>query len=415
MEGETAAVESGDQGFQTFDSFEEVDVPGNSNPDEDWTADVPEPKAKDEGLKVLKDTEIDSDGDVVKEEAKEKKEAKKEEKKTLEEEKDEAPLKENDPNDIKQTKESKKIRMRMADGELYNIDSDSTLKVKVDGEMVDVPVQELLNNYSGKTAWDKKFTEIGKEKKLIETERNTLTKQKDQLLNHLQQALGPIKDKTKNPIDSLLYLVEMSGEDPYAAYRRIMEANLEELGSLMDMSEVERELHFHKKKDELHSNVNKKRQEKQQKEQVFNQTVQKVDALRQSRNITEDQFVDASEELEEIYKNSKLDVNSITDEAIVDYASLKPHIATVTKLIGPYEDNISESKYGDVVAELSRYLRDGKADEATVAKILKRNFSVEEEVKDLNTKVYQKGQKSGKKVDIRDEDSDGSESFNDWE
>ena len=415
---ESVAVEQGETTFQTFDSFDDAEV---SAPDaEDWSApeaEVKESKPKDEGLKVLDDTDVDLDGKVVKEEGK--KEAKKEKKEESfddEEEAEEEKLLEEQPiNEAIEKKESKKIRMRMGDGELYNVDSDSTFKVKVDGEMVDVPVQELLNNYSGKTAWDKKFTEIGKEKKLIELERNTLTKQKDQLLSHLNEALGPIRDKNKNPIDSLLYLVEMSGEDPYAAYRRIMEANLGELSEMIDMSETERELFFHKKKDELHSNVNKKRQDKLQKEQVFNQTVQKVDALRQAKNVTEDQFVDASEELEEIYTNAKLDVNTITDEAIVDYASLKPHIATVKKLIAPYEDNISESKYGDVVSELSRYLRDGKADEATVSKILKRNFSVEEEVKDLNTKVYQKGQKAPKKVSLSEKASDGSESFDDFE
>jgi hypothetical protein len=413
----TATVESGETTFQTFDNFDDAEI---SAPDEnDWSvpeAEVKESKPKDEGLKVLDDTEVDLDGKVVKEEGK--KEAKKEKKEESfddESEEEEKPLEDQPINEATENKESKKIRMRMGDGELYNVDSNSTFKVKVDGEMVDVAVQDLLNNYSGKTAWDKKFTEIGKEKKLIEVERNTLTKQKDQLLSHLNEALGPIRDKNKNPIDSLLYLVEMSGEDPYAAYRRIMEANLGELSELIDMSETERELFFHKKKDELHSNVNKKRQDKQQKEQVFNQTVQKVDALRQARNVTEDQFVDASEELEEIYTQSKLDVNTITDEAIVDYASLKPHIAVVKKLIEPYEENISESKYGDVVSELSRYLRDGKADEATVSKILKRNFSVEEEVKDLNTKVYQKGQKAPKKVNVSEKDSDGSESFDDWE
>jgi len=421
-------AEQNDASFETFDNYDTE--PDNTEDQEDWSSveeekeePVKEPKPKDEGIKVLKDTDVDGNGEVIKEDGK-KKESKKEETFEDEEETDvkedkdkETKVKEDKEDELKpeDKKESKKLRMRMADGELYNIDSDSTLKVKVDGELVDVPVQELLNNYSGKTAWDKKFTEIGKEKKVLEVERNTLTKQKEQLLSHLEQALGPIKDTTKNPIDSLLYLVEMSGEDPYHAYRRIMEANLGELSELIDMSETERELYFHKKKDELYSNVNKKRQEKTQKDQVFNQTIQKVDALRQAKNVTEDQFVDASEELEEIYKNSKLDVNSITDEAIVDYASLKPHIATVTKLIEPFESNISESKYGDVVAELSRYLRDGKADEATVTKILKRNFSVEEDVKDLNTKVYQKAQKTGKKANISEDESDGSESFDDFD
>jgi hypothetical protein len=278
---------------------------------------------------------------------------------------------------------------------------------------LDVPVQELINNYSGKTAWDKKFTEIGKEKKSLEFEKNQISDQKKELVDHVNNALLPLKDKSKNLLDSLMYLVEMSGEDPYNAYRRIIEANLEELSSLLDMGETERELYFHKKKDELHSNVTKKRQEKHQKEQVFNQALQKVDSLRQTYNVSEEAFVDASEELESIYKNSGLDINDITEESIVDYASLKPYIDEVVKLVEPYEDNISEQKYGDVVAELSRYLRNGEADKQTIQELLKRNFSVEEEVKELNSKVYSKGAKAPAKKALN-QDSDKYESFDDW-
>jgi hypothetical protein len=411
MEG-AVAMESSDAGFETFESFDEVEVSGVDT-DEDWTADVPEPKAKDEGLKVLDDTDVDMDGDVVKE--KEKKVAKKEEKEEDDSEDDDKPLIENDPNDIKQDKNSKKLRMRMSDGELYNIDSESTFKVKVDGEMQEVPVQELINNYSGKTAWDKKFTEIGKEKKTLEFEKSQIQSQKNKLIQAVNSALGPIKDPAKNPMDSLLYLVEMTGEDPYTAYRRIMESNLEELGSLMDMTETERELYFHKKKDELHGKVQKQRQAKMDEETSLTRTTQHIDSLRQAKNVSENDFVDASEELESIYKDSGLDVESITAEVVVDYASLKPHIAAVKELIAPFEENISEAKYGDVVAELSRSLRDGKADKAAILELLKRNFSVEEDVKELNTKVYQKGQKAPKKVELKDKGSDGFESFADWE
>lgn len=415
MDG-AVAIESSEAGFETFDNFDDVEV-GGVDTDEDWTADVPESKAKDEGLKVLDDTDVDGDGDVVKKE--EKKVAKKVEKEEKEEEEesedDEEPLVENDPNEIKQDKNSKKLRMRMSDGELYNIDAESTFKVKVDGEMQEVPVQELINNYSGKTAWDKKFTEIGKEKKTLEFEKSQIQSQKNKLIQAVNSALGPIKDPDKNPMDSLLYLVEMTGEDPYTAYRRIMESNLEELGSLMDMTETERELYFHRKKDELHGKVQKQRQTKMDEETSLTRTTQHIDSLRQAKNVSESDFVDASEELESIYKEAKLDVDSITAEVVVDYASLKPHIATVKEIIAPFEENISEAKYGDVVAELSRSLRDGKADKEAILELLKRNFSVEEDVKELNTKVYQKGQKAPKKVELKDKGSEGSESFADWE
>ena len=417
-----AATESApsETSFETFDNFEEIAAEAEDSNDDDWGKEDTSSKEKvSEDLKVLKDSQIDGEGKLIKdgkasEKDEEKEESEEEESEEEESEEEESEEKEElEAKKDEEKKDSKKLRMRMGE-ELFNVDSDASFKVKVDGQNVDVPLQELINNYSGKTAWDKKFTEIGKEKKTLEFEKNSLTKQKESLTHHLNMALGPIKDVNKNPIDSLLYLVEMSGEDPYNAYRRIMEANLEEIGTLMDLDETERELYFHRKKDELHSNVARKRQEKQQTEQAFNQAVQRIDSLRQAHNVSESAFVDASEELESIYKESGLDINSVTDEAIVDYASLKPHIATVRELVEPYVDNISEEKYGDVVAELSRYLRDGKADETNIKQILARNFSVEEDVKELNSKVYGKSAKAPVKKTLKEE-SKSFESFDDWE
>lgn len=406
-----AEANSNDSSFETFDSFEEVSTPDDSFND-DWSKPEEEPKAKDEGLKVLDDTDVDADGDVVEKEDSPKKEPKRVKKEAVKEEEEEKPIVENEDNELPEEKKGKKLRLRMSDGDLYNIDADSTIPVKIDGKTEEIPMQELINNYSGKTAWDKKFTEIGKEKKVIEVERNMLTEQKNKLTEHVNNALIPLKDPNKNPLDSMLYLVEMAGEDPYAAYRRIMEANLEELSSLMDMSETERELFFHKKKDELHGKVAKQRQAKMSKDAAFNQAIEKVNNLRQAHNVTEDEFVDASEELEELFKVQGLDANGITEEQVVDYASLKPHIASVKELIEPYEENISEEKYGEVVAQLSRYLRDGKSDKKGISEILKRNFSVDEDVKELNTKVYQKGQKIAKKIESEESEL---ESFGDWD
>jgi hypothetical protein len=412
-----AATESApsEASFETFDNFEEIAEEAEASGDDDWGKEEAPAKEKvSEDLKVIKDSQVDGEGKVIKDD---KESDKDEEEESEEEESEEEESEEEEEIEVKkeeeEKKDSKKLRMRMGD-ELFNVDSDASFKVKVDGQNVDVPLQELINNYSGKTAWDKKFTEIGKEKKTLEVEKSQVTKQSEELKRHVAAALAPLKTKDGNPMDSLLYLVEMSGDDPYNAYRRIMESNLGELGKLMDMGDVERELYFHKKKDELHLDVAKKRQGKIQEEQTFNQVVQRVDSLRQTFNVSEDAYVDASDELEEIYAASKLDVNDITHEAIVDYASLRPHIAVVKGLIEQYEDNISEGKYGDIVAELSRHLRDGKSDEATIKKLLARNFSVEEDVKELNSKVYGKSAKAPVKKALKEE-SKSFESFDDWE
>jgi hypothetical protein len=408
--------DAGGEEFETFDTMAPIE--------ED---EIKEPTKKEkvsEDLKVIKDSQADSDGKVIKEdgeedadeeeeEVKKVQKSKKEESFDDEEEESEA-VEEKAEETEEEEKPKSKLRMKMGD-ELFNVQSDATFKVKVDGSVLDVPVQELINNYSGKTAWDKKFTELGKEKKNIDNDKASIEKQKAFILDFVGKTLDPLKDPNKSPMDSLMYLVEMSGEDPYNAYRRIMESNLEELSSLLDMGETERELYFHKKKDELYGKVDKQRQEKLQKEQVFNQTRQKVDSLRQAHNVSEEEFVNAADELEEIFKAQGRNVGEISEEHVVDYASLKPHISKIQEMVTPYEDNISDDRYGDVVSELAYYLRDGKATEKDIAEILKRNFSVEEDVKELNTKVYQKQKaKVSKKVEV-EEDSNGFESFSDWD
>lgn len=417
------------ESFETFDSF---DGGGDEFETFDTIAPIEEDEIKEpvkkekvsEDLKVIKDSQADSEGKVIKEDGEEDADEEKEEVKKVQKSKKEESFddEEEEPKAVEEKAEEteeedkpkSKLRMKMGD-DLYNITSDATFKVKVDGEVLDVPVQELVNNYSGKTAWDKKFTELGKEKKTIEVERNQVVAQKNSLTEHVNKALLPLTKEDGNPLDSLLYLVEMSGQDPYTVYKRSMEANLDELSKLLDMGETERELYFHKKKDELQGKVAKQRNARYQEEQKLNQFTQKVNQLRQAHNVSEEQFVDASDELEELFKAQGLDAEGLTEEQVVDYASLKPHIAKVRELVEPYEDNISESKYGDVVAELSRYLRNGEVDEKTISEILKRNFSVEEDVKELNTKVYQKQKaKVSKKVEV-EEDSNGFESFNDWD
>jgi ABC-type phosphate transport system substrate-binding protein len=178
------------------------------------------------------------------------------------------------------------------------------------------------------------------------------------------------------------------------------------------MDETERELYFLKKKDELNERISTQRYERTKKEQDFNQVVQRVDSIRQAFGVSEEQFVEAADELEELLKDTP-EIGDITEQDVVEYASLKPHISVVRDLVKPFEDNIAEEKYGEVVEQLASYLRDGKADKKTIQDLLKRNFSVEEDVKELNTRVYSKQKSKPAKKVI--ESSDKYETFDDWE
>lgn len=335
-----------------------------------------EPKSKKgSDIDLVEDTDLD--GKEVK--PKEKKEAK-EDDEDSEEEKIEEGKKEDDK------KIGDKLKIRMADG-LYAIEKDAKVRVKIDGAFQEVPVQELINQYSGKVAYDKKFTEIGQKNKEVEAREIQVSKTQSFLKETVSEIVQKLEDPNSNPFDALSILVEKSGRDSFNLYKRALEANLDEVEKLMAMTPVERENFFLKKENEFRTKSEEARKAATQKEQAFNQALSKVDSLRQAHGISEEQFVNALDELEA----EGTDTSKMSDEQVVDYASLKPHVSAVQDVLEPYEQSIDDSKYSKVVQKLARELRSGEFTKEQLTEWARKEF-MDEDLKDLQqrTKEVQK-------------------------
>ena len=76
----------------------------------------------------------------------------------------------------KKEEEIKKLIAKYGEENL-EMPANAIFKHKIDGEEVDVELQELLNNYSGKVSYDKKFQEFSSERKYFEEERNDYNQQ----------------------------------------------------------------------------------------------------------------------------------------------------------------------------------------------------------------------------------------------
>lgn len=340
------------------------------------------------GGKIPKVESLDDEGE---EDEKPKKEKAKEDTK---EEKEDQKEGEEEKETEEEKKEAKKLKLRMADG-LYGIDSDAKVRVKIDGEFQEVPVQELINNYSGKTAWDKKFSEIGNEKKILEQEKAQISKKTEFLNNTAAEVLKHLADPNANPLDALYFLVEKAGHDNYSVYKRMLDANLEEVENLMTMSDVERKAYFLEKKDEFRTKSEQARMAESTKAQAFNQAIQKVDSLRQAHGVSEEQYLQALDQLE----SEGTDTNKMTDEQVVDYASLKPHTETVQDVLEPYEDSIPDTKYSEVVRNLARQLRAKDFTKEQLTEWASKEF-MDEDLKDLQARTKEV-QKPSAKADLK--------------
>lgn len=337
-------------------------------------------EAKKEEKKSEKKTELDTLSD--KEDGVDDKPKKEEKKaKDKEDDEDEEPIEADEVVDEKkfdQDKKDGKIKIRMADG-LYGVDADAKVRVKVDGEFQEIPVQDLVNNYSGKTAWDKKFTELGNQKKEFETEKTQVIQTQEFLKKTVGEIAGILNDPNKNPFDALSFLVEKSGQDPYTLWKRSLEANLDEIEKLQSMDEHERKAYFLEKKDEFRTKADEARKKAFEDEQSKFSAIQKADALRQAQGVSEEQFMEAWDELEAQGEQNP------TDEQIVEYASIKPHLASVQDVLEPYEDMIDDSKYSKIVTDFARQIRAKELTPEQLKEIAAAEF-MDEDLKDLTVR-----------------------------
>ena len=136
--------------------------------------------------------------------------------------------------------EVKKILGRSGKKDL-ELNPETTFKHKVDGEEVDVSLQELLNNYSGKTSYDKKFQEFSETRKQFETDKN----QYDGEINNINQYINNFAEKLRDEdaMGALEYFASFAGVKPYEFRTELLRQLAPEVErrSMMSSDEIENE------------------------------------------------------------------------------------------------------------------------------------------------------------------------------
>lgn len=412
-----SSKQAGEDYKETFkDRIKKAKESNKLDADEDEDEEEEKPKKKEAKKEAKKDDRKKSDIDTLSDkedgvdEKKDKKAAKKDEKEeeSDEDEEEETEAKKDDEEEVKALDKEKKgkIKVRIGD-DLYGLEPESMVRYKVDREYVERPLQEILNRASGVEALDKKFTEFGKQKKEVEMKAAQVEKKEEVLTKVVGEVMKTINDPNANIWDALHFLVEKSGGDVYATKRRAMESVLEEVEKLQGMNEAELKAYWLEEKDKIRTKSDEARKKAFDEEQALTRSIQKVDALRQAHGVSEDQYLKALDDLEA----DGVDTTKMSDEQVVDYASLKPHMDSVQDVLEPFEAQIDDSQYEDVVRDFAKQLRSKKLTLEQLKEIAKKEF-MDEDLKDLTSraKVTKKASKAPEKESTRE-----YESFDDFE
>lgn len=311
------------QGGNGVTSFDELEALANLKTS-------PEPKkekqAKEETKKDLKDKENE-------EKTKEAKETEKVSTKPLSKE-----GADKDP----QTK-PKSYKVKSGDSEL-DLLGDAELTVTIDGKPAKTTVQELLNNYSGKTAWDKKFSELDKDRKAYQKDKEVIQKTLD--------TFHDLAVNKKNPQDAINFLGEIVGADMNKFWDDFTAEMLPHFEKMSQMTPEEREKIQLQQKLERYQKTEALSKQKAEQAKAYTEMETRVKGLQEKLGIDQQTFYKYYEDLRQ---TGKIKEEDLTPELVAEYyeeVTSRGNLETLMTSISPDLDPTLKEQAIDDLREL---------------------------------------------------------------
>lgn len=282
-------------------------------------------------------------------------------------------------------------------------------KVKVDGQEMEVTLEELKAGYSGKQAISKRFTEFDKEKKSFQKEKEYLQggikhvqAEVQEIRQGFESVIGEYKKNgflTKDPLQTVEMMLDKMGIDSYDFTRALFEYNLPEAAKFLEMDETQQEAYFAKKENAFLRKKDQTLAERTREAQASTQRQQQEFNLIKNAGLTVESYNDLYSELE------NLGDEEITTEKVVEYARLKPTWDKAGTLVS------KTSRAGDIplIQEVTRFLLEfPNTTEEEIISSINGQKEAEKVAKALKNKeeFTVKTKPKAKPTDFTDEDPD---------
>jgi hypothetical protein len=204
------------------------------------------------------------------------------------------------------------LKAKMQDKD-FDLDEETLVPVKINGKEEMVQVKDLLGNYSGKVAWDKKFSEIDQNRKTLSV--------KELKLKEVEDTIKQIYEE-QDPNMKMFKMSTLAGIDPVEFRNKFFNENISLLEKYYNMSDDERkadalsyEANIHKHRaDTLEKSIKEK--------QSYEELQTKVAQLRERHQISEQEFVSKYDQVEAQAKAGQLDPKLMSPEYIIAQVSL---------------------------------------------------------------------------------------------
>lgn len=209
----------------------------------------------------------------------------------------------------KENVKPKKLVKLKSGNETSEIDAEAKIPHKIDGVETEVSVQELLNNYSGKVAWDKRFTELEGQRRTFKTEQAKLQNNIDSVMKTWTEG--------NDPEGAFYVMAEKFGYDPIKLRKDLYDSMIPGLEKYYGMSEAERKQADLEFENKLLKKQTESEATRRANEEASRALDSKVKTLQEAHQISQTDFVSRYDELETLVKEGKL-TQEITPDFVAE-------------------------------------------------------------------------------------------------
>lgn len=356
----------GGGGVTSFDELEALD----NIPKAKESTPKPKPKSKEKDEDEVKTKPRKEKEDESQEESQKRETSAKDKKEKIKDVKDdeEAEPKEKSREQKTDTKDADKalsskvktLKLKAGDNEIP-VRSDALVDVVVNGEKVAVPIQDLVNNFSGKVVYEKKFNELTKERDSFYNEKRTLQENVDKLYK--------LAVEQNKPFDAIDYLVESLGGDGHKVIKDIRAALLQEVQNFRDKSPEEIEA-FEKDQDlQYYKNRESARQNAAKEARARAELDKRIQAIQEAHGLSEQDFFKA---YDEVAASGKVEIKDINPEMVGEFYAFKQ----------------TQKQISDYVTAVNSELENPQAAVKELMTLMKEHKLSMNDVKEIASEVY---------------------------
>lgn len=255
-------------------------------------------------------------------------------------------------------------------------------KIMVDGKETEVPLKDLYSNYSGKVAYDKKFSTMDKE-------RQSFKKEMDEVYSNINQFNNLVGEG--KVMDAIAYLGQFANVPPHHLKHAIVRSLKSEYDRLATLSPEQMQLEFYKQEADYLRNVKESEAQKSKQQQSSMELERASVKLRETHNIKEQEWEAISSALQSQKEAGEFNGNITPDlvaEIVLDSRIYDKAESAVSK-VSP--ELLKNEKLVKMLVFHAKENPDFTEDD--LQQIVKAAYQPKNEVKEaLATKVAQKVQ-----------------------